>query len=401
MTRAAATGVPHEIIVVSDGSHRRHRRDLARRFILAGRPRGRIGRARRQGRGPLRRLRRGHRSGILVFADARQSWAATACPCCWRTSPTPPSGRSAATSSSRARPACWAASTSTGASRSGCADRRAGCTPASGRPGRSAPCAANCSVPSRRAPSSTTSTGRCRWSCRVTASSTTNGLRPSTGCPTDAGDEFRRKVRTLTGNFQLASRLPSALLPWRNPVWLQFVSHKLLAAGGAVGPAPARATSACCRGRCTGGVLAAGDLLPARQRRRAGWPATAASRIAGAAAAFLVLNSAAWLAFWVWLSGRTSRPGRRSSTRHRTARACPSRLGTICGLGIASSPTIRPPPCAIRSPERWSTLDAPDLGHGVHVGPVRRTGRLAVAPPSPRPLAAALPHHGPSSSARS
>ena len=37
-----------------------------------------------------------------------------------------------------------------------------------------------------------------------------------------------RKVRTLTGNFQLMAWLPGVLLPTRNPIWVQFVSHKLL-----------------------------------------------------------------------------------------------------------------------------------------------------------------------------
>src|SRR5581483_9865759 len=46
--------------------------------------------------------------------------------------------------------------------------------------------------------------------------------------PDKAADEFRRKVRTLSGNFQLMQRLPTALVPWRNPIWLQYVSHKLL-----------------------------------------------------------------------------------------------------------------------------------------------------------------------------
>ena len=39
--------------------------------------------------------------------------------------------------------------------------------------------------------------------------------------------EFARKVRTLTGNFQLLTVLPELLSPRRNPVFLQFVSHKL------------------------------------------------------------------------------------------------------------------------------------------------------------------------------
>lgn len=45
---------------------------------------------------------------------------------------------------------------------------------------------------------------------------------------TTAAQEKVRKVRTLTGNFQLMAWLPSLLVPIRNPIWLQFVSHKVL-----------------------------------------------------------------------------------------------------------------------------------------------------------------------------
>ena len=41
-------------------------------------------------------------------------------------------------------------------------------------------------------------------------------------------DEFHRKVRTLTGNFQLCFTMKDVLLPSRNPIWFQFVCHKLL-----------------------------------------------------------------------------------------------------------------------------------------------------------------------------
>jgi cellulose synthase/poly-beta-1,6-N-acetylglucosamine synthase-like glycosyltransferase len=44
---------------------------------------------------------------------------------------------------------------------------------------------------------------------------------------TTATQEKTRKVRTLTGNFQLAAWMPTLLMPWRNPAWVQFVSHKL------------------------------------------------------------------------------------------------------------------------------------------------------------------------------
>jgi biofilm PGA synthesis N-glycosyltransferase PgaC len=45
--------------------------------------------------------------------------------------------------------------------------------------------------------------------------------------PSPPEAEFGRKVRTLAGNFQLIGRMPELLLPWRNPVFFQFVSHKV------------------------------------------------------------------------------------------------------------------------------------------------------------------------------
>jgi hypothetical protein len=44
----------------------------------------------------------------------------------------------------------------------------------------------------------------------------------------DPEREYGRKVRTLTGVYQLCAWLPSVLVPVRNPIWLQFVCHKLL-----------------------------------------------------------------------------------------------------------------------------------------------------------------------------
>ena len=40
--------------------------------------------------------------------------------------------------------------------------------------------------------------------------------------------ELRRKARTLTGVLQLCLWLPQVLVPWRNPLWVQFLFHKLL-----------------------------------------------------------------------------------------------------------------------------------------------------------------------------
>jgi poly-beta-1,6-N-acetyl-D-glucosamine synthase len=43
----------------------------------------------------------------------------------------------------------------------------------------------------------------------------------------DTAAESRRKVRTLAGNFQILAFEPRLLVPIVNPVWLQYVSHKI------------------------------------------------------------------------------------------------------------------------------------------------------------------------------
>jgi cellulose synthase/poly-beta-1,6-N-acetylglucosamine synthase-like glycosyltransferase len=44
---------------------------------------------------------------------------------------------------------------------------------------------------------------------------------------TDARAESRRKTRTLAGNYQILAQEPRLLLPFVNPVWLQYMSHKV------------------------------------------------------------------------------------------------------------------------------------------------------------------------------
>ncbi|PYR78452.1 MAG: glycosyltransferase family 2 protein [Acidobacteria bacterium] len=43
----------------------------------------------------------------------------------------------------------------------------------------------------------------------------------------DAAAEARRKTRTLAGNYQILAQEPRLLLPFANPVWLQYMSHKV------------------------------------------------------------------------------------------------------------------------------------------------------------------------------
>jgi biofilm PGA synthesis N-glycosyltransferase PgaC len=43
----------------------------------------------------------------------------------------------------------------------------------------------------------------------------------------DAAAEVRRKKRTLAGNYQILVQEPRLLVPFLNPVWLQYLSHKV------------------------------------------------------------------------------------------------------------------------------------------------------------------------------
>jgi poly-beta-1,6-N-acetyl-D-glucosamine synthase len=123
--------------------------------------------------------------------------------------------------------------------------------------------------------------------------------------PERPADEFRRKVRTLSGNFQLAAALPQALLPWRNPIWAQLVSHKLLRLVVPWMLLAVFLASSLLDGSLYRIALVAQVIFYALALiALAGGPGSR-WRVATAAAAFVVLNAAAWLAFWVWICGRT------------------------------------------------------------------------------------------------
>jgi cellulose synthase/poly-beta-1,6-N-acetylglucosamine synthase-like glycosyltransferase len=123
--------------------------------------------------------------------------------------------------------------------------------------------------------------------------------------PDRPADEFRRKVRTLSGNFQLAAMLPQALLPWRNPIWVQFVSHKLLRLVIpwillAILFASSLPEAPLYRAVFLTQLLFYGLAVSAL----AGGPGSE-WRLGKVAASFVVVNAAAWLAFWVWICGRS------------------------------------------------------------------------------------------------
>jgi poly-beta-1,6-N-acetyl-D-glucosamine synthase len=123
--------------------------------------------------------------------------------------------------------------------------------------------------------------------------------------PPRTRDEFRRKVRTLSGNFQLFASLPASLLPWKNPVWAQFVSHKLLRLAVPWALLTMLIANALLLNEV---VYRALFIMQAGFYLLAAWGLffKIGGRPASLAAAFVVLNSAAWLAFWVWITGGAS-----------------------------------------------------------------------------------------------
>ncbi|OPZ09581.1 MAG: Poly-beta-1,6-N-acetyl-D-glucosamine synthase [candidate division BRC1 bacterium ADurb.BinA292] len=118
--------------------------------------------------------------------------------------------------------------------------------------------------------------------------------------------EFRRKLRTLAGNYQAFALEPGLLLPWRNPTWLRVWSHKVfrllapyglvLVFGGALfAPGGFYGALAVLQGVFYGLGLAG---IAAERRGR-----PVRSRVVRLAATFIVLHAAAVGGLWVWLRG--------------------------------------------------------------------------------------------------
>jgi biofilm PGA synthesis N-glycosyltransferase PgaC len=107
--------------------------------------------------------------------------------------------------------------------------------------------------------------------------------------------EFQRKVRTLSGNFQLLLLLPGLLSPLRNPSWFDFLSHKLfrlfvpyalVAAFVASALLPRPLSLALVGAQLAGYGLAGARALGLRLP------------LAGLAETFVVLNAAAVVGLW-------------------------------------------------------------------------------------------------------
>lgn len=116
--------------------------------------------------------------------------------------------------------------------------------------------------------------------------------------------EFARKVRTLSGNYQLVQLAPW-LLGNTNPLCFEFVSHKLMRLAAPFALALALVSSALIQQpfyRAAAIAQAAFYLVGLLQRPLV--HAGPLGKIAGAAGTFVVLNAAALVAFTNFVTGR-------------------------------------------------------------------------------------------------
>lgn len=120
----------------------------------------------------------------------------------------------------------------------------------------------------------------------------------------DTEQEWRRKIRTLAGNWQLFSLAPWITLPWENPIWLRYVSHKIARLlvpfffpGILMGGVFSESWTA-----KTGAILLA--LLIASAGMGYFFPVLRKMRLINLAYFFMALNLAVVFGFWYWSTGK-------------------------------------------------------------------------------------------------
>lgn len=120
----------------------------------------------------------------------------------------------------------------------------------------------------------------------------------------DSLAERKRKIRTLSGNFQSFAGNAWLFAPWSNPVWFQFVSHKVLRLLVPYALAACLVCSAVAGGPLMLAALVAQLAFYALALAGSCWPPTRRSRLVGFAQVFCDMNLAAVLALLRFASGR-------------------------------------------------------------------------------------------------
>lgn len=120
----------------------------------------------------------------------------------------------------------------------------------------------------------------------------------------DVKQEWKRKVRTLAGNWQILSASPIVLLPWRNPLWWRFLSHKIFRLLVPFALVVFLFAGVMAEGRiyCLASIFQL--LFYSVVLIALSFPSTRKYRIVNVSYFFLMMNLAAVVGFWVWVTDR-------------------------------------------------------------------------------------------------
>ena len=122
----------------------------------------------------------------------------------------------------------------------------------------------------------------------------------------DHAGERKRKVRTLTGNFQVIADYPWLLSPWGNRLFFQFISHKVFRLFVPYAMAALLVSSLLAQGALYLSAACAQLAFYAAVLPGFVSPRWRSSRVINFAVVFLDLNWAAVLSLYNFIAGRTS-----------------------------------------------------------------------------------------------
>lgn len=120
----------------------------------------------------------------------------------------------------------------------------------------------------------------------------------------DISQEWKRKVRTLAGNWQLLTIAPGLFIPWLNPGWWRFLSHKFFRVLIPFFLFVILVSSIILKGSVYQFALGFQCLFYGSALMAALIPQVRSNRLIGIAHFFLILNAAALMGFWYWITGR-------------------------------------------------------------------------------------------------
>ncbi len=120
----------------------------------------------------------------------------------------------------------------------------------------------------------------------------------------DTTEEWTRKVRTLAGNWQLLSLNPELVMPILNPLWLKFMSHKIFRLLVPFALAGVFVSSLLLQSPVYRLFLLAQLLLYVIAILTWFVPGIKANKIASLTYFFVIMNIAALVGFWRWITGR-------------------------------------------------------------------------------------------------